>query len=261
MIRIALLAFAVALSLPAAEIDDKLLEASRKGDLAAVKELVERGALLETTTPYGQTPLYLAAMNGREEVVRFLLDKGANVDVRDTFYKEPILSFVLGRKHYGVARLLLSKGTASADGTLPVVAGAGNAELLQFFLEKYKPSQGALDKAYEMALNQKRTETAAALKKAGARDPAPPFNVDPEVLESYTGTYRADGFPLDIKAFAKEGKLYMQATGQSEFPLKAKSATQFEFLPAGIDVAFDSVDSFIFKQGTRNLKFKKVVTQ
>src|SRR5260221_7200937 len=97
---IALLVFASALAVLAKDANEDLLSASRAGDLAAVKTAIEGGAALETKTPYGQTPLYLAAMNGHEEVVRFLLDKGAGTDVRDTFYKAPMLGFVIQRKHW-----------------------------------------------------------------------------------------------------------------------------------------------------------------
>src|ERR1700730_5512106 len=121
---IALLAFASALAVFAADGNEDLLSAARSGDLAAVKAAIEGGAALETKTPYGQTPLYLAAMNDHEEVVRFLLDKGASTDVRDTFYKAPMLGFVLQRKHWGVAKLLVSKST-NPDQTLGDVASSG----------------------------------------------------------------------------------------------------------------------------------------
>src|SRR2546430_5926616 len=108
------LILATALALSAAT-DDDLLQAARTGDLTTVKALVEKGAAIETKTPYGQTPLYLAAMSGHTDVVAFLLDKGASTDVRDTFYKAPMLSFVLQRKHHGVAKMLIAKGAGSLD--------------------------------------------------------------------------------------------------------------------------------------------------
>src|SRR4051794_28091330 len=111
MRSIASLLFASAFVLYATDANDDLLAASRAGDLVAVKSSIEKGAAVETKTPYGQTPLYLAAMNGHEEVVRFLLDKGATTDVRDTFYKAPMLGFVLQRKHWEVAKLLIAKST------------------------------------------------------------------------------------------------------------------------------------------------------
>jgi hypothetical protein len=77
----------------------------------------------------------------------------------------------------------------------------------------------------------------------------------------YAGTYKSDQVPLDIKVFVKEGNLYMQATGQPEFPLKATSATQFEFAPARVEVEFDSASSFTLKQGGGSFRFKKAVTQ
>src|SRR2546425_206664 len=63
MRRIALLALSTSLGLFAGDVNEDLLQASRAGDLAAVKAAVEHGAALEAKTPYGQTPLYLAAMN------------------------------------------------------------------------------------------------------------------------------------------------------------------------------------------------------
>lgn len=261
MHRMVWLVFVGAAALFAADPDGDLLAAARSGDLAAVKQLIEKGAAVEAKTPYGQTALYLAAMNGHEEVVRFLLEKGASANVRDTFYKAAMLDFVLQRKHYGVARMLVTKGAGNPDDVLASVGRAGNAELLQAFLDAAKPSQAALDKAYEAALERKQGDLSVLLKKAGAREPAPPFAADPKVLEEYSGTYKSDQIPLDIKAFLKDGKLYLQAAGQSEFPLKAKSATQFEFAQAGIQVEFDTPASFTLKQGTASFRFKKAVTQ
>jgi hypothetical protein len=260
MRRITLLAFATALGLLAWDSNEDLLSAAREGNLAAVKAALTNGAAVETKTPYGQTPLYLAAMSGHEDVVRFLLDKGARVDIRDTFYKAPMLAFVLQRKHYSVAKMLIPKAT-SPDEALAAVAGAGKADLVQTVLESGKPSQASLDKTYEMALDRKQTEVAELLKKAGAREPAPPVNVDAAVLESYAGAYKTDQFPLEIKVFVKEGKLYMQATGQGEFAPKPLSATRFEFPPAQLEVEFDSAGGFILKQGGQNIKFNKAVVK
>ena len=90
---------------------------------------------------------------------------------------------------------------------------------------------------------------------------APAVTVDLKILESYSGTYKSDQMPLGIKAFVKEGKLYLQATGQPEFPLKAASATQFGFAPAGIVVEFDSSSSFTMKQGGTSYRYKKTPAQ
>jgi hypothetical protein len=260
MHRTFVLVFA-ALALFAGDVNEDLLAAARRGDLASVKTSIEKGAALEAKTSYGQTPLYLAAMNGHQEVVDFLLDKGASTAVRDTFYKAPMLAFVLQRKHYGVAKALIVKGGGSPDENLEAVGRTGNTELLQAVLEKGKPSQPSLDRAYEMALDRKQDAVAELLKKAGAQPPAPAVQVDAKVLESYAGTYKSEQLPFDIKVFIREGKLYLQATGQPELAPKAKSPTVFEFAPARLEVEFDSAGSFMLKQGGTNNRFKKAVTQ
>ncbi len=261
MHRRLVLIFAAALTLHAADVNEDLLAAARKGDLAVVKDLIGKGASIETKTSYGQTPLYLAAMQGHRDVVDFLLDKGASTNVQDTFYKAPMLAFVMQRKHYDVAKSLIAKGAGSPDDILEPVAGSGNADLVQAVLDKGKPSQTTLDRAYATALDRKQTAAAELLKKAGAHEPAPPVQVDAKLLDSYTGMYKSDQIPLDIKIMIKEGQLYLQATGQPELPTKAKSPTLFEFAPARIEVEFDSAASFTLKQGGNNYKFKKAVTQ
>lgn len=260
MNRLVCLLLGVQLALFAGDNDEALLAAARKGDLASVKALCEKGAAVDAKTPYGQTPLYLAAMNGHEEVVRFLIEKGASTEVKDTFYKASILDFTLQRKHFGVAKMLIAKG-GSADEQLPDVVEAENADLVATVLAKGKVSQAALDKSYELALEQKQASIAGLLKKAGAHEPSPPFAVDAKVLESYVGTYKTDQLPFDIKIFIKEGKLYLQATGQPEFAPKPKSPTSFEFSQYQLQVDFDSATSFTLKQGGRESKFKKAAAQ
>ena len=258
---IALLAFASVLAgVARADANEDLLSAARAGDLTAVKKAVDGGAVLETKTPYGQTPLYLAAMNGHEEVVRFLLDKGASTDVRDTFYKAPMLGFVLQRKHWGVAKMLAAK-PANADQTLDDVTDTGRIELVETVLANSKPSQTALDKAYEKALEAKHPDVGGLLKKAGAHDPAPPIVVDAAVLASYAGNYKSEQIPIEIKVSIKEGKLYGQASGQGEFATKPVSATRFAFAAAQLELEFDGADGFTLKQGGQTFKFKKAVSK
>jgi hypothetical protein len=261
MHRLAGLSLGFALVAFASDINEELLSAARKGDLAAVKALCEKRAAIETKTPYGQTPLYLAAMNGHVEVVQFLVDKGARTDVKDTFYKASMLDFVLQRKHDDVAKILIRKGTGSPDDELASVADAKNAELVETVLAEGKVSQPALDKTYEMALDQKQASIADLLKKAGAHEPAPPLIVDPKVLDSYAGTYKTDQLPFDIKMFIRDGKLYMQPIGQPEIAPKAKSPTLFEYQQFQLQIDFDSAGGFTLRQSGREFKFKKAVAQ
>src|ERR1017187_10022657 len=261
MHRLACFVLATAVALVAWDANDDLLNAARKGDLDTVKALIEKGAPVEAKTPYGQTPLYLAAMSGHEAVVQFLLDKGAKTDVTDTFYKASILDFVLERKHYAVAKTIIAKGNGNADEQLKAVADAGQADLVQAGLDKGKPGQSALDSAYEAALAKNKKDVADLLKKAGAHEPAPPVVLDAKVLESYVGTFKTEAIPLDIKVFVKEGKLYLQATGQPEFAPKPKSPTVFVMAAYNLEVEFDSASTFTLKQGGQTFKFKKAVTQ
>ncbi len=259
MYRLACLFLAGAAALLAWDVNDDLLDAARKGDLNTVKVLLEKGAPIEAKTPYGQTPLYLAAMGGHDAVVQLLLEKGAKTDVTDTFYKLSMLDFVMERKHYAIAKLIIAKGTGNVDAQLKTVAD--QPDLVQVVLDKGKPSQSVLDTVYEAALTDNKKEVAELLKKAGAHEPAPAMVIDSKVLESYVGTFKTDAIPLDIKVFVKEGKLYLQATGQNAFAPKPQSPTVFAFAPADLSVEFDSPSSFTLKQGSMTIKFKKAVTQ
>lgn len=261
MRRLISLGIWVSLAVFAGDVNDELLSASRKGDLAAVKALCEQGAAIEAKTPYGQTPLYLAAMNGHNDVVQFLISKGAKTDVKDTFYKASVLGFVIERKHIDVAKTLIAKGGGNPDELLGEVAQSENAELVEAALAKGKPSQAALDKNYEAALEQKQTKIAELLKQAGAHQPPPPVVVDPKILESYVGNYKSEQIPLEIKAFIKDGKLNFQATGQGAFVPKPKSPTVFEHSQFGLVVEFQSATNFTLKQGGREFKFTKAVAQ
>jgi len=68
----------------AADLNEQLFAAVRKGDVAAVKTLLEKGADVNAKGPYEQTPLFFAADRGYFEIVNLLVEKGADINRKDS---------------------------------------------------------------------------------------------------------------------------------------------------------------------------------
>ncbi|MGH9903508.1 MAG: ankyrin repeat domain-containing protein, partial [Pyrinomonadaceae bacterium] len=106
-----LLLFAL-LTLPVAaaraqDLNQELWEAARKGDAAAVRALLDKGADVNAKFRYNATALSYAADKGHTEVVKILIERGADVNVRDTFYQATPLSWATGKGHVAIIQALL----------------------------------------------------------------------------------------------------------------------------------------------------------
>ena len=66
-----------------------LINAASKGDMAEISRLIAFGADLDCSDYDGRTPLHLAAAEGREEVVAYLLARGVNPQPKDRWGATP----------------------------------------------------------------------------------------------------------------------------------------------------------------------------
>ncbi|MEJ2881929.1 ankyrin repeat domain-containing protein [Pedobacter sp. GR22-6] len=120
-----------------------LFEACALGQAEHTLELItEQPSLVNAFASDGFTPLGLAAYFGREEIVRILINKGAEVNVptNNGFNVFPIHSAVAA-KHYNITKMLLDAGAEvnvkQKAGFTPLHAAAqyGDIEILILLLE------------------------------------------------------------------------------------------------------------------------------
>ena len=86
-----------------------LSEAAWKGDLKQVQELLDRGANVNVKNAHGETALMRSAGMGHWAVVKLLLDRGADVNVKDRRGDTALLLASSGRRPE-IVKLLLDKG-------------------------------------------------------------------------------------------------------------------------------------------------------
>lgn len=92
-------------------------DAAGAGEVGKLRALLSADpAALEAKDSKGNTPLIQAAQNGRLEAVKFLLEKGADVDGKDNEGTTPLMVAAMN-DHVDVMKLLMKKGASIAATT------------------------------------------------------------------------------------------------------------------------------------------------
>ncbi len=241
------------------QLNEQLWEAARKGDAAAVKSLIEKGADVNAKFRYGATALSYACDKGHTEVVNVLLENGAEVNVKDTFYQATPISWAMQKGHLEIIAALLDKGAEGADQVLLSGARRGNKEMVSVALAKGAPKPETLTAALASAALNNRDEIVEMLKKAGA---TPPPEVDAATLQSYVGKYRNEQ-GTEISITLKDGKLFAIPTGQNPIALIAVDRTsfrpaEFEGILVSLNIENEKVTGFNLRQNQGTTIFKRV---
>ena len=269
LLLVSALAFAQAPALTKAE---QFQDAARKGDAAAVKKLLDEGVDVNTKFRYNATALFYACDHGHVEVVKALLDRGAAMDVKDTFYGFTPLMLAMGPaqkkkpEHTEIAKLLIAKGAPGLDSALSMAIQGNDTAIATYILEQGKVSAASLSDALETARSQGKTEAAAMLEKAGAK-PYEEFKLDAAQLARLAGTYKTAA-GLEFIAVVNGQRLSVgpaTAPPAQRLTLIAKDATTFRVLGAGpqpgsavFAIENDKVASLTLTIGPQNIVLTRV---
>ncbi|MGA9772951.1 MAG: ankyrin repeat domain-containing protein [Blastocatellia bacterium] len=243
--------------------NEDFFAAARKGDAAAVKAFLDKGVPVNAKTQYGATALSYACDKGHTEVVKLLIERGADVNVKDTFYGEVPLGWALGKGHAEIVKILLDHGAQGKDRALIEGADSGNVEIVKAVLDKGDLKPDTLSSALSQATKKNHTAIVEMLKKAGAQPPPPAnFPVDAETLNSYAGAYKSDRAG-DLTFAVKDGKLTEVTPGRQPFTMGAYNKNTFTILEFdGVTITFKvengKVAGFTLKQSGDTSEFKRV---
>lgn len=105
-----------------------LYVASQEKQVTVVRILLDRGANPEVKSMSGVTPLLAASRSGDPTIVELLADKGANVDPTSNELGRSALWTAAFEDHINVVKILIKKGAsldlAASDGSTPLFAAA-----------------------------------------------------------------------------------------------------------------------------------------
>jgi ankyrin repeat protein len=255
---IAVLAFAQAPPLTKAE---QFQDAARKGDAATVRRLIDEGVDVNTKFRYNATALFYACDHAHVDVVKVLLEKGAALDGKDTFYGFTPLMLAASPaqkrtpEHTVIAKLLIAKGAPGKDGALSAAIQFGDAELARAILDSGGIPPASLTEALEAAKAANKADMVGLLEKAGAK-PFEDFKIDPALLAKFPGTYKGPtGNELSIVAAGVRLTIGPPtAPAEQRLTLVATGEKAFKGLGAPISITFqvdgDKVVAFSLAQGT-----------
>ena len=153
-----------------------VFEAAATGNTTRVSDLIAKDASLANAySPDGFTPLGFAVFFGQPEVVKALLNAGANVNApsRESMKVTPLAS-AAAAKQTEIARLLITHGAnvhaKAAGGHIPLheASATGNVELVKLLIEKGADINAKTDDGktpLDFAVEYKRSEVIALLEK------------------------------------------------------------------------------------------------
>ncbi|MCU0959174.1 MAG: PQQ-binding-like beta-propeller repeat protein [Pirellulaceae bacterium] len=205
---------------------EELREVARAGDVGRVTQLLDAGTPVDAPGRHGLTALMFAVQHGHLDVVRLLVQRGANVNAADTFFDVTVLQAALAYRQPDIALYLLQHGAA------------GRADALQWAAEH---SHLALAQAALAPPGVERLDLEVARRAAADKDPAvrdllahatptpraaPPAQVDPAHLEKLAGKYLSPDNSVVVTAHG--GRLQVSIDGAGPIELLAFGDERFE---------------------------------
>src|SRR5208283_3075670 len=125
-----------------ASIENQLGLAAARGHFMQVKSLLDKGAPVDGKNTDGWTALMLASGNGRMDVMQLLIERGADINAKETGAEVTSLMLASHQGQIEVVKLLLDKGAhidAHAKNGETALMGAsfeGRAEVVELLLER-----------------------------------------------------------------------------------------------------------------------------
>lgn len=247
---------------------ERLLEAAQQQDIATVRKLLESGVNVNFKSRYGATALLFAVDKGNLEIVGLLLENGAEVDVKDTFYKATPVTWALfsldkSPVHKEIVLLLLKQESTAAPDILGAGARIGDMDLVRAAIESGQVEPAALRSALNRAQEDGHEEIVAYLalrvpEESAEEAPSIPL----QVLSTYVGDYKNSDIGMIAKVFVAEETLKLQGQGQPALSLSSTGERSFTARDEdGIDLRFrvrgDLVEGFELRQGGRELYFAR----
>ncbi len=145
--------------------ETKLEKAVLSGQKKKVEKLLASGEDIDERTSNYCTPLSLAVRENKTEIVKLLLEKGANMEIMDTNGLSPLGEAVLESNTYNIAKLLIEKGAniniKNRKGLTPllyVISNSSDVIFAKYLLDKgadinEKDNEGR--RAFDLAKNNK----------------------------------------------------------------------------------------------------------
>ena len=179
---------------------DQFRRAARNGDLTTVKKGIESGIDVDAKSAYGATALFFACDRGHEKVVNYLLEQGADPNVRDTFYKATPVTWSMSGDNRNITLNLIKHG-GNFDRVLMNAISQNDVDYAKQIVALKGSEKDAMIKARSAAMRiedeTKKAEMVAIFDSLEL--PAPiTHTLSKETLEALTGSYANDRMSISI---------------------------------------------------------------
>ncbi|MEM7473797.1 MAG: PQQ-binding-like beta-propeller repeat protein, partial [Planctomycetota bacterium] len=179
-----------------------LFTAAREGNVTQIKKLLDEGLDVNSGNAYGATALMFACSKGQKEVVELLLERGADPNLKDTFYSATAMAWAAMKQQQEISMTLLKAGCKDVDTALMLAAMASKAEDIKMIREEHEPSIASLRRVKNMPQMKadenlrklfEDVEDALAQESPGKdtepETKEPTWKPSAEELERYAGSY------------------------------------------------------------------------